>query len=72
MTMGTMEKKIRLIEKALAALEPHLSHCRLCPRECGTDRSRARTGSRTSPCLSWKVNTNLGPMNKLTCSALTV
>ena len=44
MAIGPMKKKIRLIEKALAALEPHLSHCHLCPRECGTDRSRAGTG----------------------------
>jgi putative pyruvate formate lyase activating enzyme len=39
-----MDQKIRLIEKALAALTPHLDHCRLCPRECGTDRRHTRSG----------------------------
>jgi putative pyruvate formate lyase activating enzyme len=37
-------QKIKLIDAALAELRGHESCCRLCPRDCGADRSRGQTG----------------------------
>jgi putative pyruvate formate lyase activating enzyme len=37
-------QKIRKIEAALAGLRRHESCCRLCPRDCGADRSRGQAG----------------------------
>lgn len=39
-----MDVKIGQIDKALNALGPHLSECRLCPRECAADRRSGGSG----------------------------
>lgn len=39
-----MKHKLILIESALAHLEENRRCCRLCPQECGTDRSRGERG----------------------------
>jgi len=42
-------KSIARIERALDALGPHASSCRLCPRDCGVDRRAGELGYCRSP-----------------------
>jgi len=51
--MTDVEKRIQLIGRALEKLAPHEKSCRLCPRNCGVDRTAGekgvcQTGSRAS------------------------
>jgi putative pyruvate formate lyase activating enzyme len=42
-------KKVERLDRALTALDPHRRSCRLCPRDCGTDRQRGELGVCQSP-----------------------